>query len=174
MIALSAVFKGESGPYTNRELHDLPSDAARKRALIAFATSKHERLMSLLDKRDYDEIQLFTASGKTPRGIASGLAAKLIAQNYQNVSIFDSQSASLEGIVKQLDESFVHLYFERNCNIEIGLTGNKMQAVAAGIINSQRKISQAWYISPNEFDYAKFTSGVGETTVLKISRTPIH
>jgi hypothetical protein len=56
-------------------------------------------------------------------------------------------------------------------NLEIGLTGSKLQAVAAAVLSARRKISQAWYISPKEFDEKRFTEGFGRLYVYKISRS---
>jgi len=43
-----------------------------------------------------------------------------------------------------------------------------MQAVAAAVLSSQRKVSQAWYLSPKEFDEKRFSSGVGEIRLYDI------
>jgi hypothetical protein len=60
-------------------------------------------------------------------------------------------------------EVYDDLYFGNGANIEIGLTGSKMHAVAFGAIAAAARVSAAWYVSPQTYDMQRFTTGAGET-----------
>ncbi|MFZ5601857.1 MAG: hypothetical protein ACOY7J_05335, partial [Pseudomonadota bacterium] len=53
-------------------------------------------------------------------------------------------------------------------NLEIGLTGSKIQAVASAILSARRKVSQAWYLRPAFFDEKRFSKGVGAVRIFDI------
>jgi hypothetical protein len=55
---LADVLMGEKGPYELRRLLPEASDESRKRVLLGFVSPKHERLFTLLEKRDYDYIEV--------------------------------------------------------------------------------------------------------------------
>ncbi len=56
-------------------------------------------------------------------------------------------------------------------DLEFGLTGSKMQAVACAAVSVVCKIAHCWYVSPQEFDPKRFTKGIGESRYFKIKRT---
>ena len=144
----------------------------RKRALLAFASPKHERIMSLLDKREYDHIEVIAPRGDSPREKVSLYASKLIENNYSNVIISKIDPLDIAALVSQCDDCYIHHYLISGANFEIGLTGNKLQAVSAAVLASARKLSQAWYVKPAKFDYKTFTKGHGELMRLRISIGP--
>jgi len=161
---LSAVIRGESGPYEIVRLLEGDVDELRKRSLVAFSSPKHERIMSLLDQREYDCIEIISPSENSPRDIIARHTAELIKQSYTNVTTENISAKNLIEMVRQCDDCYTRHYLHAGANVELGLTGNKLQAVAAAILSSERRISQAWYVRPSAFDYTKFTSGVGELT----------
>lgn len=167
--SLAEVLMGEKGPYSDIRLLDENSDPTRSRALLAFASAKHERLFSLLDRREFDYIEVVTPVEETPRAKVSALAADFIVQNYQNAKVTKIGTDDLFGLVSFLDEQYLDLYSAAGANLEIGLTGSKTQAVAAAILSSQRKIAQAWYLNPKEFDEKRFSTGVGPLRIYDIS-----
>jgi tetratricopeptide (TPR) repeat protein len=59
---LAQVLKGETGPYHEMRLLEGAGGTSRNRAMIAFASAKHERLFSLLDEREYDFIEVISLS----------------------------------------------------------------------------------------------------------------
>lgn len=165
---LANVLMGERGPYSDIKLIDEKFDPTRSRALIAFASPKHERLFSLLDKREYDYIQIITPSEETPRASVSAYAADFLSQNYPNTTVSKISTDDLKSLVSNLDDYYLELYSNAGANVEIGLTGSKTQAVAAAILSSQRKVAQVWYLSPQEFDEKRFSFGVGPVTIYDI------
>lgn len=167
--SLAEVLMGEKGPYSDIRLLDENSDPTRSRALLAFASAKHERLFSLLDRREFDYIEVVTPVEDTPRAKVSALAADFIVQNYQNAKVTNIDTDDLFGLVSFLDDQYLDLYSAAGANLEIGLTGSKTQAVAAAILSSKRKIAQAWYLSPKEFDEKRFSTGVGPIKIYDIS-----
>ena len=167
--SLAEVLMGEKGPYSDIRLLDENSDPTRSRALLAFASAKHERLFSLLDRREFDYIEVITPVEDTPRAKVSAYAADFIVQNYHNAKVTNIGTDDLFGLVSFLDDQYLDLYSSAGANLEIGLTGSKTQAVAAAILSSRRKIAQAWYLSPKEFDEKRFSTGVGQIKIYDIS-----
>ena len=51
---VSGMLTGEEGPYMAKNLLPSDSDETRRRVLCAASSAKHERLLSLLDDRDYE------------------------------------------------------------------------------------------------------------------------
>lgn len=166
--SLGGVLKGEIGPYSERKLLDEAVDISRNRALIAFSSAKHERLFSLLDRREFDYIDVVVHMDDSPRTRVAKFAADFVCQNYQNARLTPVSTAPLADVVKALDERYLDLYGAAGANVELGLTGSKFQAVASAVLASGRKIAQTWYLSPTEFDEKRFTKGVGEAHIYDI------
>jgi hypothetical protein len=166
--SLGDVLKGEVGPYSERKLLDEAVDISRNRALIAFSSAKHERLFSLLDRREFDYIDVVVHTDDSPRSRVAKLAADFVSQNYQNTRLTPVSTTPLVDIVKALDEMYLDLYGTSGANVELGLTGSKSQTVASAVLASGRKVAQTWYLSPAEFDEKRFTRGVGEAQIYDI------
>lgn len=166
--SLSNVLKGETGPYEDVRLLEEQVDSSRNRALLAFASAKHERLFSLLDKREFDYIEVIAPTGDEPRAKVALYAAEFVCQNYQNAKVTRIDSSDLFSLVSYLDEQFLDVYGNGGANLELGLTGSKIQAVAAAVLSARRKVAQAWYLSPDHFDPKRFSSGVGEARIFDI------
>ena len=168
LSSLAEVLMGEKGPYTAIKLIDEDFDPTRSRALLAFSSAKHERLYSLLDRREFDHLEIIAPNKKTSRAKVACYAADFISQNYQNTKVTNIGTNDLSELVRYLDEHYLDLYSTSGANLELGLTGSKTQAVAAAILSARRKISQAWYLSPAEFDEKRFSQGVGDIRVFDI------
>ena len=169
--SLGGILKGEVGPYSERKLLGEEVDISRNRALIAFASAKHERLFSLLDKREFDYIDVMVQRDDSPRARVAKFAADFVCQNYQNAKLTPVPATPLADIVRALDERYLDLY-SAGANVELGLTGSKFQAVASAVLASGRRVAQAWYLSPTEFDEKRFTRGVGEAHIYDICLKP--
>jgi hypothetical protein len=167
--SLADVLMGEVGPYRQTALLEETADASRARALIAFASAKHERLFSLLDRREYDYIEIVAPASSSPRSRVAALAAELAGKNYPNALITKIESDDLISLVEHLDKQYLDIYAVGGANLEFGLTGSKRQAVAAAVLSAQRKISQAWYVSPGAFDEKRYSTGVSKVEVFEIS-----
>lgn len=166
--SLGSVLKGEIGPYSEVRMLDEDVDQSRRRALIAFASAKHERLFSLLDRREYDYIRVLAPSGDSPRSRVARYAADFLCKDYQSADVATIDPADLPGIVRYLDEAYLELYALCGANVEFGLTGTKMEAVGSAILSARRKVAQAWYVKPSRFDADRFSSGVGDVKVYDI------
>ena len=165
---LAEVLTGEMGPYEVVALMDEQSDPSRNRALLAFASPKHERLFSLLDRREFDYIEVISSDKESPRSRVAGFAADFVHKNYPNTRITRIDTDDLMGLVRYLDEQYLEVYAGAGSNLELGLTGSKIQAVACAILSARRKIAQAWYLSPREFDEKRFSKGVGPIRVFDV------
>ncbi|MDQ0080982.1 hypothetical protein J2W35_001319 [Variovorax boronicumulans] len=167
--SLGKVLKGEEGPYSEKKLLDEDVDLSRTRALIAFASPKHERLFSLLDRREFDYVDVIVPTGDAPRARVANYAAEFACQNYQNAKVTPLAMGPLGDLVKYLDEQYLELYGVGGANVELGLTGSKIQAIAAAVLASRRKVAQAWYLSPAKFDHNRFSTGVRVAHIYDIS-----
>lgn len=168
---LSGILMGEKGPYKRIPLIEDNSDPSRDRTLLAFASAKHERLFSLLERRDYDNIEIIASNLPEPRSKIATIAAQFLCESYSNAKISYFDTNDLTGLLSHLDSQYLLNYGVARNNLEIGLTGSKLQAVAAAVLSARRKISQAWYISPKAFDEKRFTEGFGELYLYKVSRS---
>jgi len=166
---LGEILKGEVGPYESVGLLEDDADQTRKRALIAFASPKHERIFSLLDDRDFDEIEVIFPKADTPRTTISRLAGEVIAQTKPNARTSMVDSDDLSELIKHCDLAYLRMYAEDGANVEIGLTGSKLQAVASAALSSQRKFSQAWYVKPAEFDESRFSKGFSALRLFELT-----
>jgi hypothetical protein len=167
--SLGAVLKGESGPYTEIQLLDGQYDLTRNRALLAFASAKHERLFSLLDKREFDYIEVIAPTGDEPRSRVANFAAEFLCRNFQNAKVERIDTSDLVALIQYLDRQYLEVYGVDGANLEIGLTGSKMQAVASAVLSATRKVAQAWYLSPAKFDVMRFSTGVGAARIFDIT-----
>lgn len=167
--SLGQVLKGEEGPYKDVKLLDEDVDLSRSRALLAFASAKHERLSSLLDQREFDYVEVIAPTGDEPRARVANYAAEFVCQNFQNSKVTRVPGHDLKEMMEYLDARYLDIYGTAGANIEIGLTGSKIQAVAAAILSARRKVAQAWYLSPTKFDEARFSAGVGEARIYDIT-----
>ncbi len=165
---LAHVLKGESGPYTDMRLLEEATDPSRPRAMIAFASSKHERLFSLLDKREFEFIEVIAPQGEKPRAKVAQFASEFLCRSYHNATVSRIDTSDLPASLTYLDQRFLELYADRGANVEIGLTGSKIQAVAAAILSARRKISQAWYVAPHHFEEKTFSTGIAGTRIFDI------
>lgn len=166
--SLSHVLTGEKGPYSIMKLNEDNSDPSRNRTLLAFASAKHERLFSLLDKREFDRIEVLVSDSDSPRARVAGHAAEFVCDNYPNATMSKLSMRDLQVLTNYLDHRYLTLFVQAGANVELGLTGSKTQAVAAAILSARRKVAQAWYVEPKEFDEQRFSTGVGRIAVFDI------
>jgi hypothetical protein len=160
---LTQVLTGEMGPYKEVSLLESEVDPSRNRALVAFASSKHERLFSLIEGREFDRVEVIAPDGDKPRDKVARLAAEFACQTHSNAVVQMAETRDLVKLLSFLDKKYLELYSGSRANFELGLTGSKTEAIAAAVLSSRRKVAQAWYISPAQFDEKKFSTGVGRT-----------
>jgi hypothetical protein len=141
----------------------------RNRALLAFASEKHERLFALLDKREFDYIEVIAPTGDEPRSRVANFAAEFLCRSFPNARLERIDTSDLVTLIRYLDGQYLKVYGVEGANLEIGLTGSKMQAVASAVLSAQRKVAQAWYLSPAKFDVLRFSKGVGAARIFDIA-----
>jgi len=168
--SLSQIFMGEKGPYTIDKLLETETDESRRKLLCTFASAKHERLLALLDKRDYDQIEIVVPKKGTKRSKIAHIAAQIAACNSKSANMTELDSNDLSGVVDFLIQKYFDWYAVRGYNLELGLVGSKLQAVACAAVSVECKVAQCWYVHPKEFDTKRFTKGVGESHYYVIRR----
>jgi hypothetical protein len=98
------------------------------------------------------------------RGIVARAAAELAASAADsNVGLFEVPTSDLHAALQVTEKVYNDLYFGSGANVEIGLTGSKMHAVAFAALAAAGRVASGWYVSPATFDWKRFTTGVGET-----------
>jgi hypothetical protein len=162
---------GERGPYSLIRVHEEPAEPERWRTLIASTSPKNDRLLHLLDARAYDAVRIFVPPATSLRRRVARAAAQLSASAADsNVSLIDVDTNDLQSALKEASQIYNELYFSSGANVEIGLTGSKMHAVAFGALAAAVRVSSAWYVVPQQYDAQRFTKGVRETHCFDIIR----
>ena len=166
---LADIMTGEERPYELVPLVTSDADQTRRRVLFAFASPKHERLLSLLDQREFDRLELVAPHGDSARNRVAREIADIAATDNSNSEITLIDSDDLAGATEFLLRGFARCYVGLGLNFEVGLTGSKMEAVAAAAVSSIRKITQCWYVRPQGFDPERFTKGAGKSRFFRLS-----
>jgi hypothetical protein len=166
---LHAVLTGETPPYRVERVHHAEGSPERWRGLIASASPKNDRLLHLLDARACDATRILVPPPTTPRRRLALAAVELAASAADaNVALAEVDTNDVEGAVRACETIYSDLYFRSGANVELGLTGSKMHAVAFGALAAAARISYAWYVAPTSFDQQRFTQGVGDTQCFEL------
>jgi hypothetical protein len=169
---LQDVLMGESRPYRLEQVHDEPAQPERWRALLASASAKNDRLLHLLDERTYDAARIFVPPPNSARQRVARAAAELAASAADsNVGLIEVETNDIVRALQSTEQVYNELYFGSGANIEIGLTGSKMHAVAFAALAAAARVSSAWYVSPQTFDEQRFTIGTRETRCFDLTLT---
>jgi hypothetical protein len=86
-----------------------------------------------------------------------------------NVGLIEVDTNDIDAALRESEKIYNDLYFGSGANVEIGLTGSKIHAVAFAALAASGRISAAWYVSPKTFDKLRFTVGVGDTRCFELS-----
>lgn len=173
------VFSGDrtdgdrTGAYEHRALLPGSSDAARGRLLCAGASAKHERLLSLLDVRKYDHLEILVPDGESERTWLAHQTAAVAKQEADSAQVDPVDGDDLDAILRLAASRYRAWYGPGGFDVEIGLTGSKTQAVAFGALSTTLKVAQCWYIEPAGFDPERFSSGVGDTRHFELTLPPL-
>lgn len=170
LTALRDVLTGETGPYQSVPLLAAESDGTRLRALSAFASPRHERLLHLTAAREYDAVQVITDVAETSRARVGGIAARVALEDTPGGVVASADAGDLSELAGILFRQHEGWFVRGGLDYEIGLTGNKMQATAAAIVSAALPVSQVWYVKPQAFDQPRFTKGVGTSRYFRVSR----
>lgn len=166
---LDEVWLGEMGPYTFEPLLLTDADESRRRYLLASASPKHQRLLSLVEERDFDRIAVLAPPEGSPRSDLARRAALVAARVAESSEIVDLNTDDLSSALTATASAHHRYYVDGNYNFELGLTGSKLHAVAFAAASASMRMSQAWYIKPAAFDPARFSIGVGQTRYFEIT-----
>jgi len=168
LLSLKGVLTGEDGPY--RSTPQLPddSDGTRLRGLLAFASAKHERLIQLVEERDYDLIEVMVSEKQNSRSKIAQIAAEVAVRGQDSGNIRTCNTSDPAAVLQALAERYEAWSVRDGLNFEIGLTGSKIETVAAAAFCASYRVNQAWYVSPATFDRQRFTTGVGDTRIFRI------
>ena len=170
LLSLKEVLMGEQGPYKLVPLLPVESDGTRMRSLCAFASSKHERLLHLVQTRDYDHMDIIVDDAETHRSRVAEIAAEVAVREDPSASVSKYPYQDPSKLLEVLGQRYEMWFIRDGLNFEVGLTGNKLQAVAAAALSGTTHVNQVWYVSPAQFDKFRFTNGVGGTQNFAIRR----
>ena len=170
LAKLGEDFMGEAGPYELRRIHTVPAGPDRWRALLASASPKNDRLLYLLDARSYDATRILVPPPTTARRRIAWASAEFAASAADaNVGMIQVDTNDIEAALQETERVYGDLYYSSGANVEVGLTGSKIHAVAAAALAAATRVSAAWYVSPRTFDMERFTKGVGITQVFDLT-----
>ena len=106
------IWMGEKGPYQFVRLLSSDVDQARSRLLCAAVSPQHERLLSLVEQRDYDGFCIVEPEGDTPRARLARLAADVAMHGryvYRRESIDSDDLIGMSKIARNHSlMSFIH------------------------------------------------------------------
>ena len=166
---IGQLLTGEEAPYSIERVHAEAAPPERKRALIASASPKNLRLAHLLDERTYEAVRILVPRPTSPRRRVARTAAELGASTSDAQTLLvDADTNDLDEALAQCISLYRELYFDLGMNVEFGLTGSKMHAVACAALAAACRISFAWYVVPARFDEKRFTVGVSETQCFRV------
>ena len=163
------VWLGEKGPYKFESLLLTDADESRRRYLLASASPKHQRLLSLVEERDFDCIDVLSPLEGTARSEVARRAARIASLVADSSGMIDIGSDDLPLALNRIASAHHRYYVDGNYNFELGLTGSKLHAVAFAAASASMQMSQAWYVKPAEFDPERFSIGFGETRFYEIT-----
>lgn len=145
------------------------SDKTKNRVLIAMCNVKYEKLFHLINEREFDNLDIFVSTSDNMKNKIAKAAAKVIKISYPEVVINNENMNSLSNVVKNLTKKYYYYFVNQGYNIELALTGHKIDALACGIISSKFKIANCWYLRSSSFDENEFSQGVADTKYYEIS-----
>lgn len=131
----------------------------RPTILFGFVVAKNQRILALLEQKEYAWTKLFVSSRDSYRSLLAQMAADVAASNYSNIVIQKINQNNPIDIINHLFDKYNYFYVDQGLNIELALTGTKWQALACAALSSVEKISQCWYAEPSAFDKKHFSYG---------------
>ena len=169
LLELKEILSGEEGPYTPETMHSLKSDGTRMKVLLAFGSAKHERLIQLIEDRDYDCIKVVIDNSKSTRATVAKFAAEVAVRGAEAGSIEECNIKDPNEILQIIEREFHSCYIDGGLNFELGLTGDKVESIAVATFCAVVNVNRVWYVKPKAFDSKRYTKGVKNTTFYKIT-----
>lgn len=167
--SLRQIVGSEFPPYHSIAVDSMESDATRSRALLAFSSSYHERLVHLVSDNNFNHADLVTNSTDSPRSRIAKMVAKAAAREAESSDIIEVSLMEPQEVLKRIEQSYTQKYLDSGMNFEIGLTGGKLDAVASAAFCSRYPVNKVWYVRPEEFDPDKFSQGAKAVRYFKIT-----
>jgi hypothetical protein len=144
--------------------------STRPSVLFGFVVSKNQRILAMLEQKEYVWAELFVPLGDSYRSQLARMAADVAMSNYGNIATCLTNHNDPIEIMHQLFDKYNYYYSIQGLNIELALTGTKWEALACAALSSVEKISQCWYVSPREFDKDNFSEGAKDTVYYQLLR----
>lgn len=168
--SIANVLKGEEGPYNIIPLLPIETNHTLRRVLIAFASAKHERLYTLLDKREFDKIVIIIPKGNSAKHKLAKKAAEIALTRLNTSELHEVEEYSIDSTIEFITKQYETYFTNQNFSFEIALSGNKIQALASAIVCQSLKVNQCWYIQPTKWDTKRFTKGALPTEIYTITK----
>ncbi|MDD2306069.1 MAG: hypothetical protein PHP53_15315 [Prolixibacteraceae bacterium] len=165
---MSNLLNGEKGPYSLINLFPHYVNISEPRVLFAFASAKHERLYTLLDEREFEQINVIVTNGDAPRDKLARTSAEFSLRKFNSAVIHYLNQNDIDEILQQITKDYYTYFIQNNFPFELGLTGNKIQTAAAAIFSAIFKISQCWYVKPEKWDTERYSKGSKDFLILRI------
>ncbi len=166
---MGTLYVGEEGPYCYLPLIEICREiSTRPSALIGVLPAKNQRLISFLENSDYECIQLLCQKGESPSAKLAGMAGQIVQTNYDNAFVIKLDLDAPEEFANYLQAVYQNLYSRGNMNIDLAITGSKMNAVICAAFTTINRINQCWYVQPKKYDTKHFSIGVNKTEYYKI------
>jgi len=143
----------------------------RPTVLFGFVVAKNQRILAMLEQKEYTWTELFVSSRDSYRSKLAQMAADIAMSNYSNIKKQLINQNDPISIINQLFDRYNDFYAYKGLNIELALTGTKWQTLACAALSSVEKISQCWYVEPSEFDKEHFSEGAKDTVYYCLTRT---
>ncbi len=166
---MSELYIGESGPYKFVPLLSSKQVlSGRPTSLIGILSPKNQRIFSLLDRREYESVVLLCQNGKTKAEKLVEMAGQIAQINYENTAFEMVDISDLGSIIRSLTNVYDVMYNSEKMNVDLALTGTKIQSVLCAAFCMRYKINQCWYVEPNSYDSKHYSFGVGETKYFEV------
>ena len=166
--AMSGLASGDQRPYLFSKLLPSVGDEARARVLCAAASAKHERLLSFLERREFDRLEVTVPTSTSARGQIARLAAEVARRGATESLVKEIGANDLPQMLEFVGRRY-RAWYHDGMDVEFALTGSKIHAVACGALSSAVKLAQVWYVRPKSFDIGRFSVGVGATHAFHIT-----
>lgn len=162
---IDRLYIGEKAPYSLMSLIDSCDElTSRPSALIGVLVSKNQRLLYLLEKREYRRIVLLCQDGDKPSSRLANMVGETIKASYENVFFEYLDLENPERFIDVLTRVYLGLYAHEGANVDIAITGSKMNAVVCAIFSLKYHLRQCWYVKPDKYDISHYSEEVANQT----------
>lgn len=169
---MSKLYVGETGPYNYLPLLELSREISpRPTALIGVLPAQNQRLLSFLGNKEYQSIAMMCLDNATFSSKLASMAAQIAQTNYDNTFFVNTDLDNHELFADHLQTMYYNLYSIGNMDVDLAITGTKMNAVICAAFTTINRINQCWYVQPKNYDTEHFSKGVGDTEYYQIKLT---